>query len=83
MASEVGISAPKRNRAISSQFISSEVSAMLLFLIAGYPSDAAEMARYVREQHAGGSSRRLVEALAGLGDGRLTGILEPHLSDDR
>ena len=58
--------------------ISSEVSALILFLIANQPSDATEMARAVAEARPAGNSAStlLTDALVALAHGRLRRIVE-------
>ena len=81
LSTTVGLVPRSSTVALATDAVSSHVSAMLLFLIAGYPSDAAEMARHVRDHSAPGSAARLLEALAGIGDGRLRGLLDVPLGN--
>lgn len=59
--------------------ISSDVSAMLLFLIAGYPSDAMAMAKQISGQGCPKIIATLLEALANLAQGKLVDILSAQL----
>lgn len=58
--------------------IASEVSALLLFLIANQPSDAMEMGRILTEIEMGGgdASDTLVQVLSNLASGRLAAIVD-------
>lgn len=81
LASDAGVMPGRAGAMLNADAISPDVSAMLLFLIAGYPSDAAEMARHVRRHAARGSAARLLDALSALGDGRLRGMVEGPLGE--
>jgi hypothetical protein len=68
---------------ISQEAISSDIASMLLFLIAGYPSDATELARDITGENNSGAASILVSSLSDLARGRLQAILQkpfPELS---
>ena len=73
---------PHRSRSsLLRHSISPDVSATLLFLIAGYPSDAAEMADQIEIETNTASTvtASLLDAVARLGTGKLAGALENDL----
>lgn len=61
--------------ALSSSHVSSDIAAMLLFLVAEAPADAAEMARTLRTDLPDPVERALVMALRDFADGRWWAIL--------
>lgn len=62
-------------RALSEDAVSPQVSALLLFLIAGYPSDAAEIARGLNTGDAPDAESAIVQCLSALGLGALSRVL--------
>lgn len=61
---------------LRSQSISSDIAAMLLFMVAEATADASEVARRVRWRTNNQIERSLVVALRAFGQGRLTAIVE-------
>lgn len=78
-AARYGFLAARSRTPLSSQSISSELSSILLFLLADYPSDALEVADHLRVEGGTHTERALVQAIVDLAAGRLLRVLAPAL----
>jgi superfamily II DNA/RNA helicase len=88
-AATLGLAREKPRAQLTASSVSSDISALLLYLIAGYPSDAVEMASVVDPHDAISRVEQrsvtaiLVSALADLSRGRLRRIVRIRLAKRR
>jgi superfamily II DNA/RNA helicase len=67
---------------LSHSEVSSDIAAMLLFIISGYPSDAHEIARSLRSTGASPAATQLIFALRDLVSGSLDRVLNRRVSTE-